>query len=102
MRSPAHDASTQQLAEAGVPPTVRHGLTSGPTDPAAQHWVLLRPSLAIKLHLGPWYLDEGEVLEGTLIRHPINISRKIIIQTTRGTFNVNEEDVAEVSNVEPT
>ncbi len=100
MRIPAHRAPTPHLAEAGEPPTVRRGLASGSTDPAPHHWVLLRPSMAIKLHLGTWYLDEGEVLEGTLIRHPINTSRKIIIQTTRGTFNVNEEDVAEVSSVE--
>jgi hypothetical protein len=56
--------------------------------------------MAIKLHLGTWYFHGGEVLEGTLIRHPSNTYRKVIIQTARGTFNVNEEDVADVSDLE--
>ena len=53
--------------------------------------------MAIKIHLGPWYLEKGDELEGTLISHPINTARKIIIRTTRGTFNVNQEDVADVA-----
>lgn len=100
MGIPAHRAPTQQLAEPGTPPTVWHGLAAGATDPAPHRLVLLRPSVAIKVHFGPWYFDEGEELVGTLIRHPTNTSRKTVIQTTQGTFNINEEDVADVSKAE--
>ncbi len=100
MGIPAHRAPTQQLAEPGTPPTVWHGLAAGATDPAPHHLVLLRPSLAIKIHLGPWYLEKGDELEGTLISHPINTSRKIIIRTTWGTFNINQEDVADLPRAE--
>ncbi len=97
----AHRAPSQHPAEPGDPPTVRHALASGPTDPAPHHLVLLRRSVAIKIHVGPWYFEKGDGLKGTLIGHPINASRKIIIRTTRGTFNLNQEDVADVPEAEP-
>lgn len=92
----AHRAPTQHSVKAGDPPTVRHALALGPTDPARHHLVLLRPSPAIKIHVGSWYLEEGDELEGTPMNHPSNSSRKVIIRTTSGTFNVNQEDVADI------
>ena len=93
----AQRTPTQHPAEPGNPPAVRRRLATGSTDPAPHHLVFLRPSVAIKIDLGPWKFEKGDELEGTLIHHPVNTSRKIIIRTTRGTFNVNQEDVADVS-----
>ena len=96
----AHHAPTDRSAGPGDPPTVRHALASGANDPALRRVVLLRPSMAIRIDLGPWYLEKGDELEGTLMSHPSNTFRKVIIRTTRGTFNVNQEDVAEVPRAE--
>ena len=56
---------------------------------------VVRSSIGIKLGQGPWFFDRGDQLDGVLMAHPVNASRKLIISTELGTFNVNEEDVEE-------
>lgn len=55
--------------------------------------LVIRASLGVKVGFGAWLFNEGEVLDGIRIMHPVNASRKLVIRTNRGTFNVNEEDV---------
>ena len=55
--------------------------------------LVIRASPGVKIGFGAWLFNEGEVLDGIRITHPVNASRKLIIRTSRGTFNVNEEDV---------
>jgi hypothetical protein len=73
------------------------GIARGSSDPAPHRLILLRASLANKINLGSRRFDEGEELTGTLIRHPVNDSRKIVMRTDRGIFNLDQEDVADAS-----
>ncbi len=59
----------------------------------SSRFLLVRPSYGVKVGVGAWFFNEGEVLDGLLITHPVNAARKLVIRTNRGTFNVNEEDV---------
>ncbi len=56
-------------------------------------FLVLRPSLGVKVDKGAWLFSQGDVLDGVLITHPVNAARKIVIRTDQGTFNVNAEDV---------
>lgn len=56
-------------------------------------FLVLRPSLGVRVESGACLLNKGEILDGVLIAHPVNAARKIIIRTEQGTFNINEEDV---------
>ncbi len=56
-------------------------------------FLVLRPSLGVKVDKGTWLFSQGDVLDGVLITHPVNAARKIVIRTDQGTFNVNAEDV---------
>ena len=56
-------------------------------------FLVLRPSLGVKVKMGTWLFNQGDVLDGVLIAHPVNAARKVVICTDQGTFNVNEEDV---------
>lgn len=57
---------------------------------------VVRSSIGIKLGQGPWFFSRGDKLDGVLMEHPVNASRKVIISTVLGTFNVNEEDIEEL------
>ena len=57
---------------------------------------VVRTSVGIKLGQGPWYFTRGDKLDGVLMEHPVNASRKVIISTSLGTFNVNQEDIEEL------
>lgn len=57
---------------------------------------VVRASIGIKLGQGQWSFKEGDRLDGVLTAHPVNASRKVIIPTKLGTFNLNEEDLEEV------
>ncbi len=59
-------------------------------------FLVLRPSLGVKVDKGAWLFSRGDVLDGVLITHPVNAARKIVIRTDQGTFNVNEEDVKQL------
>lgn len=52
--------------------------------------------MGIKLGQGSWSFSRGDRLDGVLTTHPVNASRKLIIRTELGTFNLNEEDLEEL------
>ncbi len=57
---------------------------------------VVRASIGIKLGQGLWSFNRGDRLDGVLMTHPVNASRKVIIDTESGMFNLNEEDLEEV------
>ncbi len=57
---------------------------------------VVRASIGIKLGQGRWSFNRGDRLDGVLITHPVNASRKVIIDTGMGMFNLNEEDLEEL------
>lgn len=59
----------------------------------SSRFLVVRPSLGVKVKVGVWLFNKGEVLNGILITHPVNAARKVVIRTEWGTFNLNEEDV---------
>lgn len=66
---------------------------SGTLAHKPSRFLVMRPSLGVKVKMGAWLFRQGDVLDGVLIVHPVNAARKIVVRTDRGTFNVNEEDV---------
>lgn len=75
-------------------PSVYHNVPANQARGTSRFRVV-RSSIGIKLGQGPWFFGQGDKLDGVLMAHPVNASRKVIILTELGTFNVNEEDIEE-------
>lgn len=69
---------------------------SVPTTPTHADFVVLRPSLGLKVAGETRLFNKGDVLGGVSVTHPVNAARKIVIRTDLGVFTFNEEDIQEV------
>ncbi len=67
-----------------------------PSIPSHADFLVLRPSLGLKVAGETRLFNRGDVLGGVLVTHPFNAARKVLIRTDLGAFNVNEEDIKEV------
>jgi hypothetical protein len=67
-----------------------------PSVAVRSDFLVLRPSLGLKITGETRLFNKGDVLGGVRVTHPANASRKVLIRTDLGVFNFNEEDIQEV------
>jgi hypothetical protein len=67
-----------------------------PSIPTYSDFLVLRPSLGLKVAGETRLFNRGDVLGGVLVTHPVNAARKVLIRTDLGVFTFNEEDIQEV------
>jgi hypothetical protein len=67
-----------------------------PSTPIHADFLVLRPSLGLKVAGETRLFNKGEVLDGVMVTHPVNAARKVLIRTDLGVFNFNEEDIEAV------
>ena len=72
------------------------GAGLGVRTPTESHFRVVRFSVGVKLGQGPWSFSRDDRLDGVLLTHPVNASRKVVIATEQGTFSLNEEDLEEL------